>query len=110
MLTGIANLRYALDIVLCIDVTAGMLPILDTVKANALNFHKQLEDIMAEKGKAVSQVRLKAIAFRDFADNPDDAFAETEFLPLPPWSPRIRRIYLESSVLGVVETRPGVGA
>lgn len=77
------NLRYALDIVLCIDVTASMLPILDTVKANALNFHKQLEDIMAEKGKAVSQVRLKAIAFRDFADNPDDAFAETEFLRFP---------------------------
>lgn len=77
------NLQYAVDIVLCIDTTGSMGPILEHVKANALSFHEQLGSAMASKGRSISQLRLKIIAFRDFADRADDAIAQTEFLTFP---------------------------
>lgn len=78
-----SNLQYAVDVVFCIDVTGSMGPILDVVKRSASTFHKRLEDIMAEKGRAISQLRLKIIAFRDFGDHADDAIMETEFFLFP---------------------------
>ncbi|MEU8139862.1 vWA domain-containing protein [Streptodolium elevatio] len=77
------NLQYAVDIVLCIDATASMYPVLESVKSSALQFHDRLNDVMAKKGKAISQLRLKTIAFRDFGDDPDTAIEQTEFLHLP---------------------------
>lgn len=77
------NLQYAVDIVLCVDATASMGPVLESVKASALSFHQRLEAVMAAKGKAISQLRIKTIAFRDFGDRADDALEETDFLRLP---------------------------
>ncbi|MEU8887591.1 vWA domain-containing protein [Streptomyces sp. NPDC048442] len=77
------NLQYAVDIVLCIDATGSMFPVLDTVKSSAVKFHDHLDDVMAKKGKSISQLRLKVIAFRDFGDNPADAIEQTDFLHLP---------------------------
>jgi hypothetical protein len=77
------NLRYAVDIVLCIDTTASMRPVLENVKSSALSFHDRLKTVMAEKGKSISQLRVKVIAFRDFGDRADDALQETAFLHLP---------------------------
>ncbi|MGW7355450.1 vWA domain-containing protein [Streptomyces sp. NPDC054802] len=77
------NLQYAVDIVLCVDATGSMFPVLDTVKRSALQFHDRLNDVMAKKGKAISQLRLKVIAFRDFGDNASDAIEQTDFLHLP---------------------------
>jgi hypothetical protein len=77
-----------------------MQPILHTVKANALNFHKQLENAMADKGKSVSQVRLKVIAFRDFTNDPNDAFSETEFLRYPHGARTFEEFILSLSAKG----------
>lgn len=77
------NLRYAVDIVLCIDTTMSMRPVLGNVKSSALSFHDRLTSVMAEKGKSISQLRVKVIAFRDFGDRADDAIEETDFLNLP---------------------------
>lgn len=77
------NLQYAVDIVLCIDATASMGPVLGTVKESALSFHERLDAVMGEKGKAISQLRVKVIAFRDFGDHADDAIRETDFLVFP---------------------------
>ncbi|MER7621588.1 vWA domain-containing protein [Streptomyces sp. NPDC126503] len=77
------NLQYAVDLALCIDATGSMSPVLDTVKSSALQFHQRLDDVMAKKGKSISQLRLKVIAFRDFGDDPSDAIEETDFLHLP---------------------------
>ncbi|MGW0538063.1 vWA domain-containing protein [Streptomyces sp. NPDC003032] len=77
------NLQYAVDIVLCIDATGSMFPVLDNVKSSALQFHDRLNDVMAKKGKAISQLRLKTIAFRDFGDDPATAIEQTDFLRLP---------------------------
>lgn len=77
------NLAYAVDIVLCVDVTASMGPVLEEVKKSALGFHSRLSTVMAQKSKSISQLRLRVIAFRDFADNPGDAVESTDFLTFP---------------------------
>jgi hypothetical protein len=75
--------RYAVDIVFCIDVTGSMHPVIDEVKANALGFHDRLNGVMGDKGKAIDQLRVRVVAFRDFADRADDALETTGFLTLP---------------------------
>jgi hypothetical protein len=77
------SLQYAVDIVMCIDATGSMGHTLDHVKESALTFHTRLSKVMHDKGKAISQLRLKVIAFRDFGDRADDAIAQTDFLVLP---------------------------
>jgi hypothetical protein len=77
------SLKYAVDIVFCIDVTGSMHPVLDQVKAGALTFHKRLEESMAEKDKAISKLRLRVVAYRDFRDNPADAIEESPFFTIP---------------------------
>jgi hypothetical protein len=77
------NLKYAVDIVLCIDVTSSMTPVLEAVKKSAISFHASVAAAMTEKGRAISQLRLRVIAFRDFGDHADDAIEETDFFVLP---------------------------
>jgi len=61
----------------------SMQPVLGNVTSSALSFHDKLKAVMAEKGKSISQLRVKVIAFRDFGDRADDAIEETGFLNLP---------------------------
>ena len=77
------SLTYAVDLVFCIDVTGSMAPVIETVKDGALSFHKRLEDAMAEKGKAISQLRLRVIAYRDFGDNASNAIEASDFWLIP---------------------------
>lgn len=39
---------FCVDIVMCIDATAGMAPIIDKVKASALSFYQELANDMEE--------------------------------------------------------------
>ncbi|WP_395104088.1 vWA domain-containing protein [Actinomadura sp. SCN-SB] len=82
-LDGRNNLKYAVDIVLCIDVTDSMWPVLDAVKKSAMSFHQRLDAVMADRGKAISQLRLRVIAFRDFGDHAKSAIEQTGFLVFP---------------------------
>src|SRR3954453_15746704 len=77
------GLRYAVDIVFCIDVTGSMTPILDAVKANALAFYDDVQTHLTEKGKNVAQLRVRVIAFRDFVADGDAALEESPFYTLP---------------------------
>jgi hypothetical protein len=78
-----SSLSYLIDIVLCVDATASMDPVISMVRELASTFHVRLEDIMAERGKAIGQTRIKTIAFRDFGDNSSDAIEQTDFIALP---------------------------
>ena len=70
------------DIVFCIDATAGMYPIHEEIKRNAFLFHGQLRETLIEKHRTVNQIRLKVIFFRDvYVDS--DAFIESKFFVLP---------------------------
>ncbi|MGQ0841408.1 vWA domain-containing protein [Actinokineospora sp.] len=78
-----AGLQYSVDIVLCIDATLSMKPTLANVQRSVLSFHERLTAAMAGKGREISQLRLKVIAFRDFGDRADDALEESRFFTVP---------------------------
>ena len=80
---GAKGLTYAVDIVFCIDVTGSMTPILDAVKANALRFYDDVKANLTDKGKNVDELRVRIIAFRDFAADPESALQESSFFALP---------------------------
>ena len=73
---------YNVDIVMCIDATGSMAPIIDEVKANALSFYQKFIDSMEENNKEVAQLRIKVIAFRDYGCD-DEPMVESEFFTLP---------------------------
>ena len=77
------GLSYAVDIVFCIDVTGSMTPIIDAVKANALGFYDDVQTNLTAKGKNVDQLRVRVIAFRDFAADGEAALEESPFFTLP---------------------------
>ncbi|GAA4103825.1 vWA domain-containing protein [Nonomuraea soli] len=86
-----SNPQYAVDIVLCVDVTGSMAPVIDTVREGALSFHEQLGDAMARKNTSIARLRIRVIAFRDFADKADNAIEQTGFLTIPEQSETFER-------------------
>ena len=77
------GLSYAVDIVFCVDVTGSMTPIIDQVKTNALRFYDDVQSNLTAKGKNVDQLRVRVIAFRDFAADGAAALDESPFFTLP---------------------------
>jgi hypothetical protein len=77
------GLSYAVDIVFCIDVTGSMTPIIDAVKANALRFYDDVQANLTAKGKNVDELRVRVVAFRDFAADGEAALEESSFFELP---------------------------
>ena len=43
------GLNYTVDIVMCIDSTGSMAPIIEKVKSNAMKFYEDLLKVMNEK-------------------------------------------------------------
>jgi hypothetical protein len=76
------SLAYAVDIVLVIDVTGSMGPVLEAVKQHALRFDTELAAKLDEKSKRVDQLRVRVIAFRDFGSD-SDALDASDFFVLP---------------------------
>ncbi|MBD2776403.1 vWA domain-containing protein [Iningainema tapete] len=81
--TNTPGVRYAVDLVMCIDGTGSMFPIIEEVKASALSFYDKLEAKMAEKNKRIDQLRAKVIVFRDYwADPAEKVMVCSNFLNL----------------------------
>src|SRR4029434_4985515 len=76
------GLKYAVDIVFCIDVTGSMAPILDRVKDNALRFYDDVQKNLTDKGKNVDELRVRVVAFRDFKADGAAALQESSFFRL----------------------------
>ncbi|MDO5133812.1 MAG: vWA domain-containing protein [Eubacteriales bacterium] len=84
MASNITNrITYGVDIVLCIDATGSMEPILDSVKEHALNFHRDFQAVMENKHKRVSSLRVRIVAFRDYMADGASAMMVTRFFNLP---------------------------
>lgn len=77
------KISYSVDMVFCIDATGSMDRILDIVKTNALNFYRDVTESMAKKGKNVSELRVRIIAFRDYVADEEEAMLVTDFFKLP---------------------------
>ena len=70
------------DLVLCIDVTSSMKPIIDTIKGMALSLYDDMIAALAKRRK-VNEFRVKVIAFRDYYCDGQFAMAESCFFNLP---------------------------
>jgi len=78
------TIPYLIDLVLCIDCTGSMSPVLDDVKAAALSLHTAIEKKLNEKKKKSAGMRIRVVAFRDFFDKDEPAIEEmSEFAALP---------------------------
>lgn len=77
------KLPFNVDIVFCIDATESMDQILDSVKENALHFYQDFQNVMEEKRKKVSQLRVRIIVFRDYLADGRQAMLVTDFFVLP---------------------------
>ena len=77
------GLSYAVDIVFCVDVTGSMTPILDQVKANALRFYGDVQSNLTAKDKAIDELRVRVVAFRDIVADGEAALQESPFFELP---------------------------
>jgi len=77
------RLTYNVDMVFCIDCTMSMDNILDLVKNNALNFYRDVTEVMDKKHKHITQLRVRVIAFRDYLADGNQAMMVTDFFNLP---------------------------
>ena len=75
------GMDYNVDIVMCIDGTGSMSPIIEQVKANALSFYQKFADEMEKQKKSVQQLRIKVIVFRDFKSD-SEPLLESRFFEL----------------------------
>ena len=73
---------YNVDIVMCIDGTGSMGPIIGEVKENALSFYKKFVEAMDENEKKVEGLRVKVIVFRDYGCD-SEPMEESKFFVLP---------------------------
>lgn len=74
---------YPVDLVLCIDGTASMTPIIDEVKMRASAFHEDLGKEMDAKGKTIDDLRVRIVVFRDLAVDGDGSIESSDFFNLP---------------------------
>ena len=72
-------IKYHVDLVMCIDATGSMAPVINEVKSNAKKFYQKFVAKMTEEGKTVQQLRVKVITFRDYAKTDYDAMVESPF-------------------------------
>ncbi|MCR5079589.1 MAG: VWA domain-containing protein [Bacilli bacterium] len=70
------------DIVFCIDATASMTPIMDSVKAGAKKFREDLVETIKTKGGSIGSLRVRLIAFRDYGVD-SDPMNISDFFELP---------------------------
>lgn len=80
------QLKYDVDIVMCIDATGSMRPILDLVKKQALNLYgdiKKKMEVGLETPKYIDQMRVRVIVFRDYLADGENAMLTSDFFNLP---------------------------
>lgn len=77
------ELVYNVDMVLCIDRTGSMSPIIDVTKKEAIRFVEETKRKLDAEGKKVNQLRIKIIYFGDYWVDGTDAMAESGFFTLP---------------------------
>ena len=95
--------EYCVDIVMCIDATGSMAPIIDEVKNNAMSFHQKFSAAMEESGKSVGTLRVKVIVFRDYICD-TDPMVESRFFTLPSESSEFKAFVSNIEALGGGDT------
>lgn len=71
------------DIVFVIDATRSMEPMIEKVKEATLTFHEELYSALKEYRRAINNLRVKVVWFRDFYFDGKYAYGESRFFNLP---------------------------
>lgn len=77
------RIHYDVDIVLCIDGTGSMSPVIDLVKKNSLNLPNDIIRVAADKDKVIDNLRIRIIVFRDYLSDGKYCMQESDFFALP---------------------------
>ena len=80
---GRKQIKYNVDIAMCIDATGSMNNLLDIVKKHAISFYDDLVSAMINKGKHIDDLRVRIVVFRDYLSEGTDAMLTTDFFSLP---------------------------
>lgn len=76
------DVTYYVDVVMCIDATGSMDPILDEVRNTALTLNERFMQAMEDSGKRAEQFRVKVVVFRDYMID-SEPMKESDFFVLP---------------------------
>ena len=76
------GLKYNVDLCFVVDSTGSMGKLIGTVKNNILKFPADLQKVAEEKGKNISQLRMKVINFKNYEYDGNDAIRESKFFTL----------------------------
>lgn len=74
---------YDVDLVLCIDATKSMEPVIQMVKENAKRLPDDILREAASKDKRINSLRIRLLIFRDYLVDGDHAIETTDFLDMP---------------------------
>ncbi|MEN4475720.1 vWA domain-containing protein [Mycolicibacterium cosmeticum] len=80
---------YVVDLVLCIDTTGSMSPIIDEVKERATSFEADLRAALNSVGKEISGLRARVVAYKDYLFD-DEPITQSPFFELPSESTEFR--------------------
>lgn len=78
-----SQLTYNIDLVICIDVTGSMAPVMNVVKENTRRLAEDLQNKLEEKDKHPTTIRARVVAFGDLAVDPSPIRASDFFTLLP---------------------------
>lgn len=76
------DVTYYVDVVMCIDATGSMDPLLDEVRNTALTLNDRFMEAMEASGKHADQFRVKVVVFRDYMVDSEPMTA-SDFYVLP---------------------------
>ena len=74
---------YYVDVTMVVDATGGMSPFVDCLKKGAIDFCDKFHRAMDEHGRLVDQLRVRVVAYRDYAFTDCPAMECSEFFSLP---------------------------
>ena len=94
--------EYFVDIVMCIDVTASMAPVLDEIRKTILTFFDRFRLGIRENGAELGKGRIKVIAFRDYGYD-SEPLQESPFYTIPGQKGELRRFLDSLEAYGGVE-------
>lgn len=98
--------EFYVDVVMCVDGTASMSPIIEEIKKRVLSFSSEFADVMEEIDKPVAQIRIKVIVFRDFSCD-EEPMVESPFYLLPDQSEEFSKYVNSIEAKGGKEVKSG---
>lgn len=79
----IGSVKYDVDLVICIDATGSMYPVLNKVKTNAMNLYSDIIACAKQSKKEIRNIRIRLIIYRDYLADGEYAMVATDFFRFP---------------------------